>query len=110
MIFKIIRIVFKILFCLSVLISIDMLCRYLNYYAEPSDGMSIWLSPITLLLYGDESYTSKELLSQFLTPAGYTCLFFVVNIVFDIIAIVKQPKQKQHTGNTGGNTGDGSLC
>lgn len=91
-IFKIVRIVFKILLCLSILISIDMLCRYLNYFAEPSDGISIWLSPIALLLYGDKYYTSRELLSHFISSADFTCLFFVVNIVLDIIAIIKDKK------------------
>ena len=105
--FKALRVVFKVALTLSFLVSIDMLCRYLNYFAEPSDGISIWLSPLSLLLYDDKVYTSRELFSHFLRPAGYTCLLFVVNVVFDIIAIVKD-KKTAHT-SIRAQSGNGSL-
>lgn len=98
---KVSRIVLKILLCISVIVTLDMLSRFLNNFVVTSEGVNFWLSPLTLLLYDDTSYSSGELFYQFYTPALWSLGFFIINTILDIIAIIKSRKDNPNFEKNG---------
>lgn len=91
-IFKTIRILIKILLCMSAAITLEALLMFLNQFVVTSEGIRGWSTITSLLFLGDGPYNFQELFWYFENCSCYSLGFLIINIIFDIIAIIKDKK------------------
>lgn len=83
-----IRILSKIVSCISLIITFSLTTVYLVNLRPDMDGLLIY-NMISRWIYGDSGWTIKMLFNGFVYSAGCTVLLFIVNSVLDIIALLK---------------------
>ena len=83
-----IRVVTKIVLCVSVIITFSLATVYFVNLRPDMDGLLIY-NMISRLIYGENGWTIKMLFNGFAFSAGITVLLFIINTVLDIVALVK---------------------
>lgn len=83
-----IRILTKIVLCISVIITFSLTTVYFVNLRPDMDGLLIY-NMISRWIYGENGWTIEMLFNGFAYSAGFTVLLFIVNTVLDIAASVK---------------------
>lgn len=90
---KSLRIAFKILLCISVLILLDTGCCYLFNLRTDSAMDGIYCNSLVIrLFHGDDGWTYNLLYDVFSKSFICAVWLFVINTVFDIIAMTRRQR------------------
>lgn len=83
-----VRILSKIIFCISLIIAFSLTSAYLVNLQPNMDGLLI-SNIISRWIYGENGWTIQMLHDGFLRSVGCSVLLCIVNIILDIIALIK---------------------
>lgn len=83
-----IRILTKIVLCISVIITFSLTTVYFVNLRPDMDGLLIY-NMISRWVYGENGWTVEMLFNSFAYSAGCTVLLFIINTALDIAASVK---------------------
>lgn len=84
-IMKSIRIIIKVLLCISLIIAVGLLLNYIRNLNPTADGFAV-SNIIARMIHGDDYWTWEKLTSGVYTSASIFVVFFCVDKVIDLIS------------------------
>lgn len=86
---KSIRIIIKVLLCISLIIAVGLVLNYIRNLNPTADGFDV-TNIIARMIHGDDYWTWEKLTTGVYTSASIFVALFCVDKVFDIIYTKKK--------------------
>ena len=86
---KSIRIIVKVLLCISLIIAVGLVLNYIRNLNPTADGFDV-TNAIARLIYGDDYWTWENLTTGVYTAASIFIVLFCADKVLDVINMKKK--------------------
>ena len=86
---KTIRIIIKILLCLSLIIAVGLVLNYIRNLNPTADGFDV-TNAIARLIHGDDYWTWEKLTSSVYASSAIFVMLFCIDKVLSILCIKKK--------------------
>lgn len=86
---NIIRVVIKVLLCVSLIIAVGLLLNYIRNLNPTTDGFDV-TNIIARLIHGDDYWTWEKLTSDLYTSFGFLVVLFCIDKVLDMFCLKKK--------------------